>query len=71
MSYGSEPLKEARGVLSRIGERIDRDPVLKEVLVRGKADYGDLTYHYGERVIKAATELVEIYELLLETVKIR
>ena len=53
-------------VLSGIAEKIERNPLLREVSRRNNGDFSDLIEEYGGDRVLMAKQLVESYRLLLE-----
>ncbi len=53
-------------VLSGIGEKIERNPLLKEIYSREHQDFSDLIEEYSGEKVMMAVQLVESYKLLLE-----
>jgi hypothetical protein len=56
-------------VLMGINEKIQKNPLLKEVYGRKREDYSDLIEKYGGEKVLMAVELVESYRLLMEIKK--
>lgn len=60
------PAKNINDVLRGIAEKIERNPLLREISSRNNGDFSDLIEKYGGDRVLMAKQLVESYRLLLE-----
>ena len=60
------PAMDINDVLSGIAEKIERNPLLREISSRNNGDFSDLIEEYGGDRVLMAKQLVESYRLLLE-----
>ena len=60
------PAKNINDVLRGIAEKIERNPLLREISSRNNGDFSDLIEKYGGDRVLMAKQLVESYTLLLE-----
>jgi hypothetical protein len=60
------PALDINDILSGIAEKIERNPLLREISRRNNGDFSDLIEEYGGDRVLMAKQLVESYTLLLE-----
>ncbi|HQD42049.1 MAG TPA: hypothetical protein PLE53_05430 [Bacillota bacterium] len=60
------PATSINDVLNGIAEKIQRNPLLREINSRNNGDFSDLIEEYGGDRVLMAKQLVESYRLLLE-----
>jgi hypothetical protein len=63
------PAMKVKEVLSGIEDKIEKNPLLREVYYRESEDFNDLIEKFSGEKVMMAVQLVESYKLLLEMEK--
>ena len=63
------PAMKVKEVLSGIEDKIEKNPLLREVYYRESEDFNDLKEKFSGEKVMMAVQLVESYKLLLEMEK--